>query len=180
MFWRDRCAFGQTSGAQGVLEKRKVGEGDVFLFFGLFSEPGSDDRHHRIFGYLKVENVLPIGSHPTGQEVPGPSRQHPHTIAKWDNGNEWQKNNTIYIGGGRKAKKASDILRLTNPGRPASFWCAPQWLRKSQLTQRTWRLLDDGTLRVVVGQDFVADIGNLPEPKEWLAKIIAAIETGEG
>ncbi len=177
MFWDDKCAFGQTGGAQGVLENRQVGEGDIFLFFGLFAKPDDNDRHHRIFGYLKVENVLPIGCHPTGQEVQGPPRQHPHTIAKWDNGGKWQKNNTIYMGRGRKAKKACDILRLTKPGGPASYWCVSQCLRETELTQRTWRWCEDGTLRVIVGQEFVADIGEQRDPKEWLDKIIAAIET---
>ena len=177
MFWDDRCAFGQTSGAQGILEKQEVGEGDVFLFFGLFNELCSDDRHHRIFGYLEIENVLPIGCHPTGKEVPGPSRQHPHTIAKWDNGKEWQKNNTIYTGRGRKARKASDILRLTKSGCRASFWSILECLREARLPQRTWRWCEDGTRQVIVGQEFVADVGDLPEPKRWLNKIIAAIET---
>ena len=127
----------------------------------------------------KVEKVLPIGSHPTGKEVAGSRRKHPHTIAKWDNGKEWHKNNTIYIGRGRKAKKASDILRLTKPGGPASFWCVPECLREARLTQRTWRWCEDGTLCVVVGQEFVADVGDLPEPKTWLNEITGAIETSE-
>ena len=69
MFWEDRCAFGQTSAAQSHLKNNGVGEGDVFLFFGLFAEVGTGDPHHRIFGYLKVDNVQQIGSKPRGDEV---------------------------------------------------------------------------------------------------------------
>ena len=114
-------------------------------------------------------------------EAEGAPRRHPHTIDKWDNGGKWSKNNTIYLGHGRKAKKACDILRLTKLGGPASYWSLPQSLRKAKLTQQSWRWLgdSDGALRVIVGQEFVADIGDLPEPKRWLDEIIAAIETNE-
>ena len=181
MFWDDRCAFGQTSTAQYHLKKQCVQEGDVFLFFGLFAEPGSKDRHHRIFGYLNVGKVLEIGAQPTGDEVEGTPRQHPHTIAKWDSGGKWDDNNAIYLGHGRKAKKACDILRLTKPGGPTSLWCVPPWLRETKLTyHRDDSWLDDRTLRSArPGQEFVTNVGDLPEPKKWLNKIIAAIETDE-
>jgi hypothetical protein len=182
MFWDDRCAFGQTSAAQSLLKNNKVGDGDVFLFFGLFAKLGSNDRHHRIFSYLKVEKVLEIGAQPTGREVEGTPRQHPHTIAKWNtDGKKWDCNNTIYLGRGRKAKIAHAALRLTKPGGPTSVWCVPPWLRESKLTyHRDDSWLDDRTLRSASpGQEFVTDVGDLPVPKKWLNKIIAAIETHE-
>ena len=46
MFERCRCAFGQTGAAQTHLANNGVGVGDVFLFFGLFSEPDRADPHH--------------------------------------------------------------------------------------------------------------------------------------
>ena len=51
------CIFGQHSAAQTHLEGRGVGLGDVFLFFGLFAEEETREPHHRIFGYLKVEEI---------------------------------------------------------------------------------------------------------------------------
>jgi hypothetical protein len=179
MFWGDRCAFGQTSTSQSHLENNKVREGDVFLFFGLFAE-GRRDPHHRIFGYLKVEQVLPIGSQPSGQELGRTPRRHPHTIAKWDTDRQWGKNNTIYLGQGKKAKKAHAGLRLSRPDGPTSRWIVPEWLRKDELTyhQQPWRWHEDGTLHVVSrGQEFVADIGDRPEPKNWLEERIALVET---
>jgi hypothetical protein len=179
MFWDDRCAFGQTSAAQSHLAKRGVGVGDVFLFFGLFAELGSNDRHHRIFGYLRVEKVQKLGCHPSGEEVGGTQRKHPHTIAKWDTeGKRWDSNNTIYLGHGRKAKKADQALRLTLAGGSLLHWRVPDWLRETGLTyhRRVERWGEDGMLRVVGrGQEFVADIGDKPEPKEWLDEVIAAI-----
>jgi hypothetical protein len=188
MFWGDKCAFGQTSGAQKHLENNCVGEDDVFLFFGLFAEPGCK-RHHRIFGYLRVEEAFAIDSPAKGEEVwrwleaEGAPRRHPHTIAS----SKWQKYNTIYRGPGRKAKIAHIDLRLTKPdepalGRePASLWAIPTWLRKYELTwhQKCARWRDDGMLQTVSrGQEFVADVGDRPEPREWLHKIIELIETG--
>jgi hypothetical protein len=181
MFWDDRCAFGQTATAQSHLKKRGVRDGDVFLFFGLFAEVGSTDRHHRIFGYLKVEELRLIGSQPRGDEVKGAQRKHPHTIAKWDaEGKRWDENNTIYLGPGRKAKRADPTLRLTKPGGPTSHWVVPQWLRETKLTyhRQEKRWLEDGTLRVVGrGQEFVAEVGDRPEPKKWLDEVIAAINS---
>jgi Nucleotide modification associated domain 3 len=62
MFWDNKCAFGQAGISQYHLAKNRVGEGDVFLFFGLFADHGSKGSHHRMFGYLKVDKVLSIGS----------------------------------------------------------------------------------------------------------------------
>ena len=180
MFWEDKCAFGQTGAAQSHLENNGVGVGDVFLFFGLFAEWGGNDRHHRIFGYLNVEEVRAIRSQPRGDEAGRTPRQHPHTIEKWDTDGKWDSNNTIYLGRGGRAKQAHAVLRLTKPGGPTSHWCVPQWLRETELTyhQRAWRWLEGGTLRVVGrGQEFVADVGDRPEPKKWLDEVIAAIGT---
>jgi hypothetical protein len=174
MFWEGRCAFGQTSAAQAHLAKRGVGVGDVFLFFGLFEELGSKDRHHRIFGYLGVENVQKIGCQPSGDEAGSTPRKHPHTIGKWD------CKNTVYLGRGRKATKAVAFLRLTRGGGPVSHWCVPHWLHEVGLTyhQKDWRWQRDGALHAPSpGQEFVADIGDRPEPNEWLNQMIAAIET---
>jgi len=48
------------------LKKHGAADGDVFLSFGLFAEVGSNNRHHRIFGYLRVEEVQKVGCHPSG------------------------------------------------------------------------------------------------------------------
>jgi hypothetical protein len=176
MFWEDRCAFGQTSAAQSHLAKNGIGVGDVFLFFGLFAELGSDDRHHRIFGYLRIEKVQKIGCQPSGHEAGSTPRKHPHTIGRWD------AKNTIYLGPGKKANKAHQVLRLTKPGGPVSYWLVPQWLYETGLTyhRRVERWGEDGTLRVVGrGQEFVADVGDMPEPKKWLDEVITAIGTDE-
>jgi hypothetical protein len=115
-----------------------------------------------------------------GSSSEGPQRKHPHTIAGWDIGGKgWDDNNTIYFGRGRKAKLADPALRLTKPGGPLSHWRVPHWLRDTELTyhQNTKRWLKDGTLHTVGrGQEFVANVREMSEPKKWLDEVIATIE----
>jgi Nucleotide modification associated domain 3 len=175
MFHEGRCAFGQTGAAQTHLAKQGVGIGDIFLFFGLFAGEDGRDRHHRIFGFLCVEEVMAVGGHPGKDDgLKYFPRRHPHTIG------EWNENNTIYLGRGRKARKAHSILRLSKPGGPVSQWLVPPWLRRVGLSyhRSPARWVDDNNLQVVGrGQEFVADVGDLSEPKEWLAAVLDAIES---
>lgn len=68
----------------GHLEKNGVGVGAVFLFFGLSASLDGSDPHHRIFGYLKVEEVMKLGSAPPPSSQPnGFSHRHPHTLEGW-------------------------------------------------------------------------------------------------
>ena len=90
MFEGGRCAFGQSKAAQGHLRKNGIGSCDVFLFFGLFTDLNCGDRHnhtydndwhHRIFGYLEVEEVMNLGPKPPPESQPRNfTRTHPHTL----------------------------------------------------------------------------------------------------
>jgi hypothetical protein len=174
MFHGGRCAFGQTGAAQAHLTNQGVGVGDLFLFFGLFAGEDGRDRHHRIFGFLRVEEVRTIGAHPCeGDRLKYFPRRHPHTLG------EWNENNTIYLGLGTKARKAHQGLRLSKPGGPVSHWLVPPWLRTIGLSyhRRPSRWIGDSELQVVGrGQEFVADLGILIEPKAWLVAILDIIE----
>ena len=176
MFERCRCAFGQTGAAQSHLANNGVGAGDVFLFFGLFSESDGADPHHRIFGYLEVTEVTKLGPAPTVLNQPrGFSRRHPHTIGSWD------ANNTIYAGPGRTAVSDMPGLRLSLPTGAVSHWAVPSWLRDAGLTyhgdRARWR--PDGTLHAVArGQEFVTDISGSAEAAAWLRRILAMISDG--
>ena len=162
------CLFGQVGAAQTHLANRGVGVGDVFLFFGLFREDGGDP-HHRIFGYLEVGEVIAVADGVPEWLV---EHRHPHALAMHGT------NDTIYVGPGGVANRASDALRLTVPEGPPSLWGRPDWLRKGGLSyhDRSDRWLRGGRLRSVArGQEFVADIGKRKAPREWLARIIAEI-----
>ena len=176
MFERGRCAFGQTWIAQSHLANHGVGVGDVFLFFGLFSQPDGRDAHHRIFGYLEVSEVANPGAAPASSTQPsGFSRRHPHTIGRWN------ANNTIYTGPGRTAISDAPGLRLSVPDGPVSRWAVPSWLREAGLTYhgKPDRWPADGILQSVArGQEFISDIGGFPEAEIWLRRVLSMIQTG--
>ncbi|MGP0093434.1 MAG: hypothetical protein ACLPKB_26360 [Xanthobacteraceae bacterium] len=174
MFRDGRWAFGQTGAAQSHLERNGVGVGDVFLFFGLFASLERQDRHHRIFGYMQVDEVRRLGARPSKDaDLEGLVRRHPHTIG------EWNENNTLYLGFGAKARTAHPHLRLTKPGAAVSVWTVPAWLKTTGLTYHTnpVRWVGDKELQVASrGQEFVSDIGDQIPPGEWLRNVRTAIE----
>ena len=174
MFFSGRWAFGQSGAAQSHLERNGVGVGDVFLFFGLFALRDGRDRHHRIFGYLEVNEVRRLGSRASRSDNPkGFPRRHPHTIG------EWNDNNTLYLGSGARARNAHPRLRLTKPGGPVSVWAVPGWLKAAGVTYHNnpARWANDEELHVASrGQEFVSNIGDQAAPKEWLRTVLAAIQ----
>lgn len=167
------CWFGQCGAAQTHLERQGVGIGDVFVFFGLFREEREDgtrgDPHHRIFGYLRVEEMISLaGGAPEDLVAAG----HPHALALHGS------NDMIWRGEGRLASRASDALRLTVPGASPSLWQRPEWLKRGGLSyhDRADRWIRGGRLRSVArGQEFVADIGRRKAPREWLEAVIEEI-----
>jgi hypothetical protein len=176
VFSNGRWAFGQTGAAQTHLETNGVGIGDLFLFFGLFASRDGGDRHHRIFGYMQVDEVRRLGSRPSESDNPkGFPRRHPHIIG------EWEENNTLYVGSGAKARTAHPSLRLTKPGAPASIWTVPEWLKAIGLTYHgnPARWTHETELCTASrGQEFVSNIGDHAAPRQWLRIVQAAIQQG--
>ena len=172
LFADGHCWLGQVGAAQGHLRRNGVGPGDVFVFFGLFAEPESGERHHRIFGYMDVAchgapDVIARQPH-----WHAPPRAHPHFRG------EWESSNCIYFGRGLVAHTASPALRLTRPGGPLNRWVVPPWLREHGLTYhgKPERWIGDGELDSVKrGQEFICDIGEDPEPRQWLHAIVDEI-----
>lgn len=175
MFLDDHtCAFGQHSAAQTHLERQGVGLGDAFVFFGLFVEEETGEPHHRIFGYLRVEEIVHL-SHGVPDELV--TVGHPHALEMHS------RNDVIWRGEGMTANRASDALRLTVPGGPPSLWQRPDWLKRGGLSyhdrEDRWMPGAKGQKRlrsVARGQEFVADIGRRKEPREWLERIVAEIK----
>ena len=174
MFEDGRCAFGQTGASQSHLSNNGVEKGDLFLFYGLFSDLDGADRHHRIFGFLKIEKILRPGSAPTESCQPtGFSIRHPHTIG------EWNENNAIYVGPGRTATIDSPKLRLSIPNGPVSHWRIPSWLRETGLSyhDNPKRWLSNGVLHTTSpGQEFVADITGNRMAASWVKRVMGLIE----
>lgn len=174
MFENGRCAFGQSGASQSHLANNDVGVGDIFLFFGLFANEDRSDPHHRIFGYLKIDEVQQLGRSPSKANQPqGFSRRHPHTIGKWND------NNAIYLGSGKTATSANSELRLSVPSQKISRWKVPGFFRVAGLTYHgdPARWHDDGTLTSVGrGQEFVSDISDFSDGKKWLMHILNLID----
>ena len=176
MFDDGHCWLGQVGAAQGHLVKQGVGPGDVFLFFGLFAEPQSGERHHRIFG------TMTVSAHGAPEEIRKvsdwrePPRAHPHFTGAW------AANNCIWFGPGALARSASQALRLTVDGGPLNLWQVPAWLREHGLSYHAnaarWTQPDrlDSVKR---GQEFVCDIGDADEPRQWLDAVLREIGSAD-
>ena len=163
------CLFGQCGAAQTHLQRQGVSIGDVFLFFGLFREEESGEPHHRIFGYLKVEEIVPLADGAPEELL---AISHPHALAMH------HRNDVIYRGPGKVAAGATEALRLTVAGGPPTLWNRPEWLRRGGLTyhDKPERWLHGKRLKAVArGQEFVADIGRRQAPRDWLASILEEI-----
>ncbi|MBV7266102.1 hypothetical protein KCG45_07920 [Erythrobacter sp. WH131] len=174
MFRNDgTCVFGQCGAAQTHLERQGVKPGDVFVFFGLFADEDTGEPHHRIFGYLRTDEMISLAN---GVPHDLQEMRHPHALAMH------HRNDCIWRGEGVEAARASDALRLTVPGGPPSLWRRPDWLKRGGLSYHDradrWLRGKHAQRRlqsVARGQEFVADIGRRQAPRDWLDRIIAEI-----
>jgi len=175
MFVEDECWFGQCGAAQTHLANRGVGRGDVFVFFGLFGEEDTGEPHHRLFGWLRVEETVPLADCPPERRSPFADGGHPHALGLHG------RNDVIYRGPGGTAHTAAPRLRLTVPGGPPSLWAIPAWLKQTGLSyhDRPDRWLRGPRLKSVArGQEFVADIGRRTAPRQWLAQTLDLMRRG--
>jgi putative DNA base modification enzyme with NMAD domain len=198
-----RPALGQTGAAQSHLAGQGVGPGDIFLFFGWFRAveqhhgawrytPGAPHLHV-IFGWLEVDEVLPIVTQRKASLTRHPwIASHPHMMRP-EHYND--SRNTIYIARDRSMLSAGgDVpgggaithfhprLQLTAPGATRSRWTLPRWFAPSggrpPLTYHgnldLWSVIGDQVhLRSAAkGQEFVLDTGHYPEAVGWLVDLI--------
>ncbi len=168
-----RCVFGQCGGAQTHLDRQGVCTGDVFLFFGWFAGEGQGD-HHRIFGYLRIEEIVRLEAADTPTRKRFAAMGHPHAFGF----HHANCSDTLYVGSGATAAHASEALRLTRDGASRTHWRVPEWLREVGLSYhgaaKRWPS-PDHLISVAQGQEFVADIGDRSDAHRWLAAILAEI-----
>lgn len=167
--------FGQCGGPlTHLLRTESVGAGDVFLFFGWFAGDGWPD-HHRIFGYLRVAEIVHLAQTDAATLARFDAIDHPHALGF----HHASRNDALFVGPARKAGHASQGLCLTEPGQTRTRWLVPPWLRVVGLSchrdERRWPA-PGRLVSVAQGQEFVADIGDAPEPRRWLDAVIAEIE----
>ncbi|WP_137680274.1 hypothetical protein [Aurantiacibacter suaedae] len=166
--------LGQCGAAQTHLANRGVGAGDVFLFFGLFREEAGKP-HHRLFGFLRVEEVLPLATMDSARKAELAALGFPHALALHaSNGND-----TLYLGRGGQASRASDALRLTEEGASPTNWRVPEWLGEVGLSyhHKPERWTMPGQLKSVArGQEFVADVGERDDARRWVETLVAEMD----
>lgn len=121
-------AFGQCDTSACHLDKKGVGIGDLFLFYGMFrqTECGSDGSLkfvrnapiiHIIYGYMKVGEVLY-----NADEIKAYSPQHPHAV------NLQRKYNRLYVPAEFGTFHYDEQLVLTKPGQSSRrLWVLPEF-----------------------------------------------------
>ena len=189
-------AFGQVSSAQSHLNNQNVGSGDLFLFFGWFREAEFVDGkyrykkdaqdHHRIFGWMFVDQKLTVGS-----ETKQFSRNYPKYASHPHASGQWASNNTIYIapktfslfqkvsveGFGRF--RMSDRTLLSSHTAPTKrFWNVPDWLNPAKggciPSYHDEKNYTDGLLRTAGrGQEFVCQPNQNDDFEEWLLNLFS-------
>ncbi|MGJ7918302.1 hypothetical protein ACI48D_22895 [Massilia sp. LXY-6] len=198
-----RPALGQTGAAHGHLAKQGVGPGDVFLFFGWFRQVERVDGRwryvrtapdlHVLFGWLEVDEVLPIVLERERCLAAYPAiASHPHVASPEHYSH---RNNHLYMGsersrfaqgqpGGGYFKRFTPQLQLTAPGETRTLWSLPEWMVPAQgrraltyhenparWTSHSGRVLMQS---VGKGQEFVLHCDDYPEARDWLSGIIAS------
>jgi hypothetical protein len=198
-----RALFGQTDIAQRVLERERVGTGDLFLFFGWFREveeragvfrfvKGAPDLH-LIWGWLQVERVLAAET----DQIPAWAAYHPHTRY----GGRYNFN-TIYVARERLSidgvqfdvpgagvfARYDEKLRLTKPSSNRSLWNLPAWFAPAagrsplgfHASDSRWSVHGDRVdlQSVARGQEFVLDTSKYSECSGWIRNLLS--ETIEG
>jgi hypothetical protein len=107
-----KSIFGQSGAAQGHLRNQKINVGDIFLFFGSFSQTiekngklffKKDDKYpngaHIIFGYLQIGQIIELNE-PEDYEkkLDNSTIYHPHADKEYrDEQGYERKNNCMYV-----------------------------------------------------------------------------------
>ncbi len=182
-------AFGQRNAAEGHLENKEVGVGDLFLFFGLFRNaryregklsfiPGEKPMH-AIYGWLQIGEIvrgIDVRRYPW----------HPHSDDEHIYGDHGKKcNNTIYAASDRLIIDGTDTglpgagifsfsekRVLTAPGvSRVTRWKLNEVFGKVPLSYHydSDRVKDGYFQSVAKGQEFVFDED--PKVTEWVRKL---------
>ena len=195
-----RPIFGQAGSPEGHLRNQDVGQGDVFLFFGLFRPIEKSPKGwrylrearpiHALFGWLQVAERITVSSWPTTDRW---ALYHPHFAR------QPHPSNVIYasaqrlhlphhalsgIAGANTFQFYSPKHQLTDPesDRPGR-WRLPEWFnpehRASTLSFHSdvsrWEMGKRGVVLSSVsrGQEFVLNCDDYPEAIPWLESLLS-------
>lgn len=181
-----RPLFGQSSAAQGHLSNKKIGKGDLFLFFGWFKEAelvNGKIRYKKgaphqniIWGYLEIGEIFNLEEINTVSKLPKWAQYHSH--AQKDR--LCESNNRIYcatktlsfapsLHGGGCLNFHEDLI-LTKQGYSRSKWDLSALPRKTKISYGYFE--KNYFQSPARGQELV--IEENPEVTKWAKKIIRA------
>lgn len=193
-----RPMFGQYSYPQGHLNKQRIGDGDIFLFFGLFKdiEKNNNGRYYFVPGTTKqvIWGYMQVDGKPRPVTDNACDYRHPHFLCY----NEYKKyrncsyENTVYFGRetlseypllpGYGAFRFDNRLVLTeNPGDKAevyNVWKLPRHFAEHRMTYHPadrFSIINDEYCRVTAknrGQEFVIDD---EKATEWALDLIRTV-----
>jgi hypothetical protein len=195
-----RGLFGQIGPAQGHLRKQNVGEGDLFLFYGLYRRVVADGgrlkflqgtpSQHVIFGWMGIGEVVPIEKSEDAREWSlknswGAYHSHLHGTGR-------VPGNALYVAadkcfgalpGAGVFEKYSKRRCLTALDESCSVWLLPKWFDPKRCAKpltynsnrATWRPTANGFLLRTKspGQEYVLDTDDYREAEGWAKDIIA-------
>lgn len=194
-----RPCLGQSGAAQGHLRKQNVGEGDLFLFFGLFRDVEKHGRgwrfvkqarpFHSLWGWLQVGEVHRIDDLADDELLW--ARYHPHFHGQEDGSNTlYVASDKLHLGGQSTGLPGAGVfasmqspLRLTAPDAaaitqwrlPASFFpeSAETAMSFHSNLARWTREGEDCYLRSAArGQEFVLNTLSYPGVVSWLRNLL--------
>jgi hypothetical protein len=202
-------ALGQYGAAQSHLAAQGVGPGDLFLFYGWFREAKSSEKQsaargdrHVFFGWLQIGSVWNINTDRARLLATHPGvADHPHLAAlpKYQD----KRNNFLYVAaaelripgvadtglpGGGAFEQVSPARTLTAPEQSRRHWQLPRWFVRDGRpglsyhgTPSLWTDLGDQLLlkSAAIGQEFVIELPNGPEPGNWLRGIFGIAGSAE-
>ncbi|WP_273854055.1 hypothetical protein [Guptibacillus spartinae] len=145
--------FGQSGGQETSLQKERVGEGDIFLFFGWFKHVSfsdgrfqyeqrfsGDDGFHAIYGYLEVGETVDLRQ---GDRIPSYAKQHPHVLES----SRRTGSNRLYIAKRAGTFRFNQELVLTRDEKTRSCWRLPPFFESigiDKFRQKTTRTDGEG------------------------------------
>lgn len=148
-----RGMLGQAEAAASHLSNQGVGEGDLFLFWGLYApaDPRArftrQPRHHALFGYLEVDRVVDVGAGGTLPEAP----YHPHLTRSYGN-----RRNLVFVAPERLSH---------DPRRPG--WGVFQWSPGLVLSDPGSKTLTSWRLPACFGPSSGTTLSYHGRPEQW-------------
>ncbi len=176
--------FGQSGTAQSHLRNQNISIGDIFLFFGWFSETvnkngklnfkyNRDRSFHAIYGYLEIAEIIKVNTH----NIPAWMHYHPHYKTR----HTTLLNDTLYVASkvlsfnnnikGYGTFQYDPKLKLTKEGYSRSRWNLPKFFKQTSISfhnENSWKT--DYFQSAAKGQEFVIEVTD--EILEWSNNII--------